>query len=74
MNYINPTECIDCGACEAVCPVEAIRPGQRLDPEWVPFRDAAKELFLQIGNLGGSMKHPDPVPDPDFVKALPKQD
>ncbi|HEY8718227.1 ferredoxin [Pengzhenrongella sp.] len=22
--YINPDECIDCGACEPVCPVEAI--------------------------------------------------
>jgi NAD-dependent dihydropyrimidine dehydrogenase PreA subunit len=22
--YINPTECIDCGACEPACPVEAI--------------------------------------------------
>jgi NAD-dependent dihydropyrimidine dehydrogenase PreA subunit len=22
--YINPEECIDCGACEAVCPSEAI--------------------------------------------------
>ncbi|MDQ1663813.1 MAG: hypothetical protein QOJ68_3793, partial [Blastococcus sp.] len=21
--YINPKECIDCGACEPVCPVEA---------------------------------------------------
>jgi NAD-dependent dihydropyrimidine dehydrogenase PreA subunit len=22
--YINPNECIDCGACESVCPVEAV--------------------------------------------------
>lgn len=22
--YIDPTECIDCGACEEVCPVDAI--------------------------------------------------
>lgn len=22
--YIHPSECIDCGACEATCPVEAI--------------------------------------------------
>ena len=30
MLYINPDECIDCGACEPVCPQEAIyhiRPG-----------------------------------------------
>jgi len=24
MLYIHPDECIDCGACEPVCPVEAI--------------------------------------------------
>ncbi|MFC7395155.1 indolepyruvate ferredoxin oxidoreductase subunit alpha [Scopulibacillus cellulosilyticus] len=24
MYYIDPDSCIDCGACEAVCPVEAI--------------------------------------------------
>ncbi|MBT9549062.1 MAG: ferredoxin family protein [Candidatus Sericytochromatia bacterium] len=24
--YINPDECIDCGACGPVCPVEAIFP------------------------------------------------
>ena len=24
MYYINPDECIDCGACEPVCPVTAI--------------------------------------------------
>jgi NAD-dependent dihydropyrimidine dehydrogenase PreA subunit len=23
-NYINPDECVDCGACEPVCPVEVI--------------------------------------------------
>lgn len=24
--YVNPTECIDCGACENACPVDAIWP------------------------------------------------
>ncbi|WP_280246397.1 ferredoxin [Nocardia abscessus] len=24
MAYIHPAECVDCGACEPVCPVEAI--------------------------------------------------
>jgi NAD-dependent dihydropyrimidine dehydrogenase PreA subunit len=24
MLYIHPDECVDCGACEPVCPVEAI--------------------------------------------------
>ncbi len=26
MLYINPDECIDCGACQPVCPVSAIYP------------------------------------------------
>jgi ferredoxin len=28
--YINPKECIDCGACEPVCPVEAITQDRRV--------------------------------------------
>ncbi len=29
-SYINPKECIDCGACEPVCPVEAITQDRRV--------------------------------------------
>ena len=74
MEYIHPGECIDCGACEAVCPVEAIRPGQRLDPEWVPFRESAKEVFLQLGSPGGSSRIPQPLQDTAFVKSYEKTD
>ena len=28
-NYINPNECIDCGACEIVCPEVAIFPARK---------------------------------------------
>lgn len=28
--YINPVECIDCGACEQACPVEAALPARIL--------------------------------------------
>jgi NAD-dependent dihydropyrimidine dehydrogenase PreA subunit len=38
--YIDPDECIDCGACEPACPVEAIFP----DDE-VP---AGEEKYIQI--------------------------
>jgi NAD-dependent dihydropyrimidine dehydrogenase PreA subunit len=30
--YINPTECIDCGACEVACPSEAISHARVADP------------------------------------------
>jgi Fe-S-cluster-containing hydrogenase component 2 len=32
--YIDPAACIDCGACERVCPQGAILPAARLRPEW----------------------------------------
>ena len=35
--YINPDECIDCGACEPECPVEAIFPEDALPEKWEPF-------------------------------------
>jgi NAD-dependent dihydropyrimidine dehydrogenase PreA subunit len=34
--YIDPDECIDCGACVPVCPVEAIFP-ESVPPEWAAF-------------------------------------
>jgi ferredoxin len=40
MLYINPDDCIDCGACEPICPVHAIHEDRAIekDPtmsEWV---------------------------------------
>jgi NAD-dependent dihydropyrimidine dehydrogenase PreA subunit len=34
---IDPEECIDCGACEPECPVEAIFPEDVLPAKWSPF-------------------------------------
>ena len=34
---IDPEECIDCGACEPECPVEAIFPEDALPDKWEPF-------------------------------------
>jgi len=34
---IDPEECIDCGACEPECPVEAIFPEDTLPEKWEPF-------------------------------------
>ena len=39
MYYINPDECIDCGACEPVCPVSAIFPEDAVPEEWQHFTE-----------------------------------
>ncbi|HEY8426203.1 MAG TPA: ferredoxin family protein [Limnochordales bacterium] len=35
--YIDPDECIDCGACEPACPVEAIFPEDEVPEQWKSF-------------------------------------
>jgi ferredoxin len=35
--YIHPDECIDCGACEPVCPVKAIFPEGEVPAEWEDY-------------------------------------
>ncbi len=37
MFYINPEECIDCAACEPVCPVAAIFAEDNVPEEWKNF-------------------------------------
>lgn len=39
MLYIDPVECIDCGACEAVCPVTAIFPEDAVPEEWEEYTE-----------------------------------
>ena len=39
MLYIDPTTCVDCGACVTACPVGAIVPGHRLKPEQTRFAE-----------------------------------
>ena len=45
--YINPEECIDCGACEPECPVEAIFDEDMVPKEWDKFIDLNYEFFDQ---------------------------
>lgn len=37
--FIDPDECIDCGACEPECPVNAIYPEDAVPAEWAPFTE-----------------------------------
>ena len=43
--YIDTDECIDCGACEPECPVEAIYEEDELPDEWVKYININKEFF-----------------------------
>lgn len=37
--YIDPQECIDCGACEPVCPVQAIVAEYDLPYKWIKYAE-----------------------------------
>ena len=39
MLYIDPDECIDCGACEPACPVTAIFAEDDLPEEWAEYTE-----------------------------------
>ncbi|GAA1003003.1 ferredoxin family protein [Acrocarpospora pleiomorpha] len=62
--YINPKECIDCGACEPVCPVEAISQDRRVAAEHVAFVADNRRFFIEvlpgrdapIGTPGGAQR------------------
>ncbi|BBL80096.1 ferredoxin [Rubrobacter xylanophilus] len=42
---INPEECIDCGACEPECPVEAIYPEDEVPEDMQQYVTKAQEFF-----------------------------
>ena len=44
--YIDPEECIDCGACEPVCPVQAIFAEDEVPDKWKSF---IKENYSYYG-------------------------
>jgi len=59
--YINPAECIDCGACEVACPTEAIVVDRNADPAHKKDNQQFFELVLPgrdapLGSPGGSAK------------------
>jgi NAD-dependent dihydropyrimidine dehydrogenase PreA subunit len=43
--YIHPDECIDCGACTPVCPVQAIFYQEDLPAEWSEYADDSERFF-----------------------------
>jgi NAD-dependent dihydropyrimidine dehydrogenase PreA subunit len=46
MCYIDPNACIDCGACEPACPVNAIFEASALPPEWKHYAQINADYFI----------------------------
>jgi NAD-dependent dihydropyrimidine dehydrogenase PreA subunit len=81
MLYIHPDECVDCGACEPACPVEAIYYEDDLPGKWQVYREENARFFTgplpgrgePLGSPGGAATLGVVGADTPFVAALPPQ-
>jgi NAD-dependent dihydropyrimidine dehydrogenase PreA subunit len=73
MLYIHPDECVDCGACEPVCPVEAIYYEDDVPEQWASYTQINADFFAELGSPGGASKVGLTENDPQVVKDLPPQ-
>jgi NAD-dependent dihydropyrimidine dehydrogenase PreA subunit len=71
MLYIHPDECVDCGACEPVCPVEAIFYDDDVPAQWKEFTAANAAFFTEgeepLGSPGGAANVGAVLRDAEFV-------
>lgn len=57
--YINPDECVDCGACKLICRVEAIYYEADLPPEELVHRASNAAFFREtLPGRGGPLGAP----------------
>jgi NAD-dependent dihydropyrimidine dehydrogenase PreA subunit len=73
MMYIHPDECVDCGACVPVCPVEAISFEADTPAEWRVFQSVNVEFFYDLGSPGGGTAVGKIHKDHPIVAGLPPQ-
>jgi NAD-dependent dihydropyrimidine dehydrogenase PreA subunit len=71
MLYIHPDECVDCGACEPVCPVEAIFYEDDLPGSLAGYQAVNAEFFAGLGSPGSAAKAGRTGRDHPVVAALP---
>lgn len=76
--YINPTECIDCGACIPACPVSAIEVDRKTADDDVHlldnasfFYDALPGAHEALGDPGGADEYGVVGVDTKLVASLP---
>ncbi|MFB7288908.1 ferredoxin [Actinacidiphila glaucinigra] len=80
--YINPTECIDCGMCKAVCPTAAITSDIRTPESLLAYIADNARFFAEplpgrtepVGTPGGAEDFGATGVDTEFVAALPRRD
>jgi len=80
--YIQPDECIDCGACEPVCPVQAIYYEDDLPSEWSAFTADNFDFFHTVlpgateplGSPGGAAKVGPTGIDTPLVASFPPRE
>ena len=71
MLYIHPEECVDCGACEPVCPVEAIYYEDDLPEDQEEYFDINAQFFENLGSPGGAARLGPVDQDHPTVEQLP---
>ena len=82
MLYIHPDECVDCGACEPACPVEAIYYEDDLPGKWQVYAGENALFFAgalpgrdePLGSPGGAARTGKAGADTPFVAALPARE
>jgi NAD-dependent dihydropyrimidine dehydrogenase PreA subunit len=80
--YIQPDECVDCGACEPVCPVEAIFYEDDLPEAWQPYLQDNADFFAAtlpdrsepLGSPGGAERTGPLGSDTPLVASHPQGD
>ena len=79
--YIHPDECVDCGACEPVCPVEAIYYEDDLPGDQAGYLADNASFFSEVlpgrdeplGSPGGAQRLGKVAADAPLVASLPPQ-
>ncbi|MBM4379535.1 MAG: ferredoxin family protein [Deltaproteobacteria bacterium] len=63
---INPDECIDCGACEPVCPTKAIFPESDLPAKYNEYKALNAQYASKWPNIAEKR---DPLPEAEEFKS-----